>query len=43
MTGAADDGGEDSTRGIVSGETGLAHAGAIVNYESGNVVVAHFG
>lgn len=43
MPGAADDGGEYSPRGVISGETGLAHAGAIVHNESGNIVVAHGG
>ena len=41
MTGAADDGGEDGPRGVVSGEPGLAHAGAIVHHQSSNFVVAH--
>ena len=43
MTGAADDGGENSPGGVVSGETGLAHTGAIVHNKSGNVVVTHVG
>ena len=43
MPGASDDGGEYSPRGVISGETGLAHAGAIVHNESGNIVVAHGG
>jgi len=42
MTRAADDGREHGARSVVTGETGLAHAGAIVNYESGNIVVTHF-
>ena len=33
VTGAADDGGEDSPGGVITGETGLDHAGAIVHYE----------
>jgi len=41
VTGATDDGGEDGPGGVVSGETGLAHAGAIVNDQSSNVVVTH--
>merc|ERR1719173_305463 len=43
VPGAAHDGGEDSPGGIVSGEAGLAHAGAIVNHQSGNVFVTHDG
>ena len=43
MTGASDDAGEYSTGSIVSGETGFAHAGAIVYYQSGNIVVTHVG
>merc|ERR1711974_318731 len=42
MSGASDDGGEDSPGGIVSGESGLAHTGAIVHNKSGNFVVTHF-
>jgi len=38
---AADDGWEDSPGGVITGETGLAHAGAIVNNKSGNVFVTH--
>merc|ERR1712026_299527 len=38
---ATDDGGEDSPGGIITGETGLAHAGAIVNEQSGCVFVTH--
>ena len=43
MTGASDDGWEHGSWSIVSGETGFAHAGAIVYYESGYVVVTHVG
>ena len=42
MPGAADDGREDGSRGVVTGEAGLAHAGAIVNYQCGYVIVTHF-
>jgi len=42
MSGATDDRGEDGTGSVVSGETGLAHAGAIVYNESGYFVVTHF-
>ena len=41
VAGAADDGREDSTGCIVSGESGFAHTGAVVNYQRSNVVVAH--
>ena len=42
VTGAAHDGREDGTRCIVAGETGFAHAGAVVNYQRSNVFVTHF-
>merc|ERR1711990_1115275 len=42
VTGSTNDGWEDSTWGIVSGESGFAHTGAIVNNKSGNFVVTHF-
>jgi len=41
MPGAANDGGEDSPGGVITGETGLAHAGAIVHNQSGDVLVTH--
>jgi hypothetical protein len=41
VTGSADDGGEDSAGGVVSGESGLAHAGAVVHDQSGGVLVTH--
>merc|ERR1719173_379724 len=41
VPGAPHNGGEDSPRGVVSGEPGLAHAGAIVNHQSSNVLVTH--
>ena len=41
MPGASNDGGEDSPGGVITGEAGLAHAGAIVNAQSGNVLVTH--
>src|SRR5262249_26081805 len=37
---ATNDGGENRTRGIISSEAGLAHAGAVVDYES--LDVTHF-
>ena len=41
MPGASYDGWKHGTRGVVSGEPGLAHTGAIVHYESCYVVVTH--
>ena len=43
MPGASNDGGEHSPGGVVTGEAGLAHAGAIVDDKSGNVLVTHLG
>ncbi|EZA62926.1 hypothetical protein X777_04635 [Ooceraea biroi] len=42
MSGATDDRGEDGAGSVISGETGLAHAGAIVYDEGGYFVVTHF-
>lgn len=39
MPGATNDGGEDSTRGIVSGKSGFAHARSIVNNECGDFII----
>ena len=41
MAGSTDDRGEHCPRGVVAGETCFAHAGAIVQYQGGNVVVTH--
>ena len=41
MSGASYDGWKHGTWGVISGETGLAHTGAIVHYESCYVVVTH--
>ena len=41
MTGTSDDGGEDGARGIVTGESGLAHTTAIVDDQRGYLFVAH--
>merc|ERR1712152_5270 len=41
VAGTANNGGEDGSGSVISGETGLAHAGAIVNNKSGNVFVTH--
>jgi hypothetical protein len=43
VAGTAHNGGEDGPGGVVSGETSLAHAGAIVNDQSSNFVVTHLG
>ncbi len=41
MPGASNNGGEDSPGGVVDGEPGLAHPGAIVHNQRGNLVVTH--
>merc|ERR1712061_852984 len=41
VAGTSDDGGKDGTGSVVSGEAGLDHAGAIVDDQSGNVLVTH--
>merc|ERR1711887_252621 len=41
VAGAAHDGGKDSAGGVIPSEASLAHAGAIVNNQSGNVFVTH--
>merc|ERR1712135_92626 len=41
VAGTADDGGEDSSGSVVTGEAGLAHAGAVVNDQSCHVLVTH--
>ena len=43
VPGASNDGREDSPGGVITGEAGLAHAGAIVNDKSSNVLVTHGG
>ena len=43
MPGASNNGGEDSPGGVITGEAGLAHAGAIVDNQSGNILVTHLG
>merc|ERR1712177_41552 len=43
VAGASNDGGEDGPGGVVSGEAGLAHAGAIVADKRSNVLVTHLG
>merc|ERR1719474_1544957 len=41
VAGTANNGREDSSGSVISGETSLAHAGAIVNNKSSNVFVTH--
>merc|ERR1719400_266092 len=43
VAGTANNGGEDGPGGVVSGESCLAHAGAIVNDQSGDLIVTHDG
>ena len=38
---AANDRGEDGARGVVAGEAGLAHAGAVVDHEGLDFIVSH--
>ena len=40
---ASNDGGEDGSRGVITGKAGLAHATAVVDHEGGHIIVArHF-
>jgi len=41
MARASDDRGEYGPGGIISGESGLAHAGAVVDHKSRDLVVTH--
>merc|ERR1712095_209495 len=41
VAGTADNGGEDSSWSVISSESSLAHAGAIVNNQGSNVLVTH--
>ena len=41
MTGSTNDGREYGTGCVVTGESGFAHAGAVVDDESGGVFVTH--
>merc|ERR1719154_324584 len=43
VAGTSNNGGEDSTRSIISSKTSLAHAGPIVNDKSSNIFVTHLG
>jgi len=42
VTGAADNGWEDGARGVISGESSLAHTGSVVNNQRCYFIVAHF-
>jgi hypothetical protein len=42
MTWSADDGWKDGTGSVISGETSLAHTGAVVDNQSCYIVVTHF-
>merc|ERR1712042_20921 len=41
VAGTSNNGGEDSSRSVISSKSSLAHAGAIVNNKSSNVFVTH--
>ena len=41
VTGASNNRGEDSSGSVITCETGLAHAGAVVNDQSGGIFVTH--
>merc|ERR1719466_735078 len=41
VTGASNNGREDSPGGVISSESGFAHSGAIVNDKSGSIFVTH--
>jgi hypothetical protein len=41
VAGSSDNGGEDGSGSVITGKSSLAHAGAIVNNQSGNLVVTH--
>merc|ERR1719206_1226433 len=43
VTGSTNDRGEHGPGGIVSGESGFAHTGSVVDDQSGNIFVSHFG
>merc|ERR1712051_1046249 len=42
VAGAAHDGREDGAGSVVTGEPGLAHAGAVVHNQSSDILVTHF-
>jgi hypothetical protein len=41
VAGSSNNGGEDGSWSVITGKSSLAHAGAIVNNQSGNLVVTH--
>jgi hypothetical protein len=43
VTGASNDGWEDSAGSIISSKAGFAHTGAVVNDKSSNLVITHLG
>jgi hypothetical protein len=43
VTGTANNGWEDSPGGVITSESSFAHAGAIVNNQSGGIFVTHVG
>jgi hypothetical protein len=43
MTGASDNGWEDSPGSVISGESGFSHSGSVVIEKSGNIIVTHVG
>jgi hypothetical protein len=42
MAGTSDDGWEDGAWGVISGKSGLAHTGSVVNNESLNFFLRHY-
>ena len=42
VAGAANNGEEDSTRGIITSKSGFAHTGSIIHNKGLNFVIAHF-
>jgi hypothetical protein len=41
VAGSADDGREDGAGSVVSGESGFAHSGSVVDDKSGGILVTH--
>ena len=42
VAGATNDGWEDGAGSVISGETGFAHTGAVVDNQRGNIIFGHF-
>jgi hypothetical protein len=42
VAGATNDGGKDGARGVITGETSLAHTGPVVNDKGSDFVITHF-